>query len=141
MTVSSNDSPRLRHLINRVYQFLGLVALAVLMTAGCSSSSEAVDIRTDAVSSPPENALTEGSLSQGQVRPAGSPGVGRRLDESNLPSSVTVGAILRGDAVLIAHDHVVIEDASAVTAAGSDGIVHGELDRCPRLLGEITLLM
>ena len=27
----------------------------------------------------------------------------------NLPSSVTVGAILRGDAVLIAHDHVVIE--------------------------------
>ena len=52
------------------------------MTAGCSSSSEAVDIRTDAVSSPPENALTEGSLSQGQVRPAGSPGVGRRLDEA-----------------------------------------------------------
>ena len=35
--------------------------------------------------------------------------VGRRLDELNLPSSVTVGAILRGDAVLIAHDHVVIE--------------------------------
>ena len=35
--------------------------------------------------------------------------VGRRLDGLNLPSSVTVGAILRGDAVLIAHDHVVIE--------------------------------
>ena len=35
--------------------------------------------------------------------------VGRRLDGLNLPSSVTVGAILRGDTVLIAHDHVVIE--------------------------------
>ena len=35
--------------------------------------------------------------------------VGRRLDELNLPSSVTVGAILRGEAVLIAHGHVVIE--------------------------------
>ncbi|MDG1931853.1 MAG: Trk system potassium transporter TrkA [Luminiphilus sp.] len=35
--------------------------------------------------------------------------VGRRLDELNLPSSVTVGAILRGEAVLIAHGHVVVE--------------------------------
>jgi trk system potassium uptake protein TrkA len=35
--------------------------------------------------------------------------VGRRLDELSLPSSVTVGAILRGDAVLMAHGHVVIE--------------------------------
>ena len=34
--------------------------------------------------------------------------VGRRLDELNLPSSVTVGAILRGDEVLIAHDDVVV---------------------------------
>ena len=35
--------------------------------------------------------------------------VGRRLDELSLPSSVTVGAILRGDRVLIAHDDVVVE--------------------------------
>jgi len=35
--------------------------------------------------------------------------VGRRLDELNLPSSVTVGAILRGDKVLIAHGDVVVE--------------------------------
>ena len=35
--------------------------------------------------------------------------VGRRLDELNLPSSVTVGAILRGDDVLIAHGHMVVE--------------------------------
>ena len=35
--------------------------------------------------------------------------VGRRLDELNLPSSVTVGAILRGDEVLIAHGHMVVE--------------------------------
>jgi trk system potassium uptake protein TrkA len=36
--------------------------------------------------------------------------VGRRLDELKLPSSVTVGAILRKDEVLIAHDHVVVEE-------------------------------
>ena len=35
--------------------------------------------------------------------------VGRRLDELNLPSSVTVGAILRGNEVLIAHGDVVVE--------------------------------
>ena len=35
--------------------------------------------------------------------------VGRRLDELSLPSSVTVGAILRGEEVLIAHGHIVIE--------------------------------
>jgi len=35
--------------------------------------------------------------------------VGRRLDELSLPSSVTVGAILRGDKVLIAHGDVVVE--------------------------------
>ena len=35
--------------------------------------------------------------------------VGRRLDELNLPSSVTVGAILRGEEVLIAHGDVVVE--------------------------------
>jgi trk system potassium uptake protein TrkA len=35
--------------------------------------------------------------------------VGRRLDELNLPSSVTAGAILRGDEVLIAHGHMVVE--------------------------------
>ena len=36
--------------------------------------------------------------------------VGRRLDELKLPSSVTVGAILRGNEVHIAHDHVVVEE-------------------------------
>ena len=36
--------------------------------------------------------------------------MGRRLDELKLPSSVTVGAILRKDEVLIAHDHVVVEE-------------------------------
>ena len=35
--------------------------------------------------------------------------VGRRLDELSLPSSVTVGAILRGEEVLIAHGDVVVE--------------------------------
>ncbi len=36
--------------------------------------------------------------------------VGRRLDELKLPSSVTVGAILRGNEVHIAHDHVMVEE-------------------------------
>lgn len=35
--------------------------------------------------------------------------VGRRLDEISLPDGVTIGAILRGDEVLIAHSHVVVE--------------------------------
>ncbi len=35
--------------------------------------------------------------------------VGQRLDALKLPSSVTVGAILRGDDVLIAHSNVVVE--------------------------------
>ncbi|MFV8818920.1 Trk system potassium transporter TrkA [Haliea sp. E17] len=35
--------------------------------------------------------------------------VGRRLDEINLPDGVTIGAIVRGDQVLIAHGDVVIE--------------------------------
>lgn len=35
--------------------------------------------------------------------------VGRRLDELALPPGVTVGAILRGDEVVIAHKHVVVE--------------------------------
>jgi len=36
--------------------------------------------------------------------------VGRRLDELHLPNGATVGAILRGKEVLIAHDHVVVEE-------------------------------
>jgi len=36
--------------------------------------------------------------------------VGRRLDELDLPSGATVGAILRGDEVIIAHRHVVVEE-------------------------------
>jgi trk system potassium uptake protein TrkA len=35
--------------------------------------------------------------------------VGRRLDEINLPAGVTIGAIVRGEQVLIAHRHVVVE--------------------------------
>ncbi|TXS93707.1 Trk system potassium transporter TrkA [Parahaliea maris] len=35
--------------------------------------------------------------------------VGRRLDEINLPEGVTIGAVVRGEEVLIAHGHVVIE--------------------------------
>ena len=35
--------------------------------------------------------------------------VGRRLDEIGLPESVTIGAIVRRDEVLIAHSHVVVE--------------------------------
>ena len=36
--------------------------------------------------------------------------VGRRLDELDLPPGTTVGAILRGDKVIIAHRHVVVEE-------------------------------
>ena len=35
--------------------------------------------------------------------------VGRRLDEIKLPDGVTIGAIVRGDKVLIAHSHIVVE--------------------------------
>ncbi|HBQ40111.1 MAG TPA: Trk system potassium transporter TrkA [Halieaceae bacterium] len=35
--------------------------------------------------------------------------VGRRLEEINLPDGVTIGAIVRGDEVLIAHRHVLVE--------------------------------
>jgi trk/ktr system potassium uptake protein len=35
--------------------------------------------------------------------------VGRRLDEIKLPESVTIGAIVRGNEVVIAHRHVIVE--------------------------------
>ena len=35
--------------------------------------------------------------------------VGRRLDEIPLPDGVTIGAIVRGEEVLIAHSHIVVE--------------------------------
>ncbi len=35
--------------------------------------------------------------------------VGRRLDEITLPEGVTIGAIVRGKEVLIAHSHIVVE--------------------------------
>ncbi len=35
--------------------------------------------------------------------------VGRRLDEIDTPEGVTIGAVVRGDEVLIAHRHIVIE--------------------------------
>ncbi|MBU70974.1 Trk system potassium transporter TrkA [Spongiibacter sp.] len=35
--------------------------------------------------------------------------VGRRLDEIDLPDGVTIGAIVRGDEVMIAHSHLTVE--------------------------------
>ena len=35
--------------------------------------------------------------------------VGRRLDEITLPDGVTIGAIVRGEEVIIAHSHIVVE--------------------------------
>ena len=35
--------------------------------------------------------------------------MGSRLDEISLPDGVTIGAIVRGKEVLIAHRHIVIE--------------------------------
>jgi trk system potassium uptake protein TrkA len=35
--------------------------------------------------------------------------VGRRLEEITLPEGITIGAIVRGDEVLIAHRHIVVE--------------------------------
>ena len=35
--------------------------------------------------------------------------MGRAIDEIDLPEGTTIGAIVRGKKVLIAHDHVVIE--------------------------------
>ena len=35
--------------------------------------------------------------------------VGRRIEEIDLPQGVSIGAVVRGDEVLIAHDHVLIE--------------------------------
>ncbi len=35
--------------------------------------------------------------------------VGRRLDEINLPPGVTIGAVVRGEEVIIAHRHVVVK--------------------------------
>ena len=46
--------------------------------------------------------------------------VGRRLDELHLPTGATVGAILRGDEVLIAHDHIVVEEDDHVILFLSD---------------------
>ena len=34
--------------------------------------------------------------------------VGRRLDEISLPDGVTIGAIVRGEEVIIAHSHIVV---------------------------------
>ena len=46
--------------------------------------------------------------------------MGRRLDELHLPTGATVGAILRGDEVLIAHDHIVVEEDDHVILFLSD---------------------
>ena len=35
--------------------------------------------------------------------------VGKKLEEIKLPEGVTIGALVRGDEVIIAHRHVVVE--------------------------------
>ena len=42
--------------------------------------------------------------------PKTSPFVGPPLDDLSLPPGATVGAILRGEQVIIAHRHVVVEE-------------------------------
>ena len=46
--------------------------------------------------------------------------VGRRLEEINLPDGVTIGAIVRGDEVLIAHRHVLVETDDHVVLFPTD---------------------
>jgi trk system potassium uptake protein TrkA len=59
------------------------------------------------------HSLRRGAAEAIEITARGTPStskvVGRRLDELNLPPGVTIGAILRGESVLIAHRHIVIE--------------------------------
>ena len=60
------------------------------------------------------HSLRRGAAEALEITAHGSPKtskvVGRRLDELDLPSGTTVGAILRGNGVIIAHGHVVVEE-------------------------------
>ena len=60
------------------------------------------------------HSLRRGAAEALEITAHGSPKtskvVGRRLDELDLPSGTTVGAILRGNEVIIAHGHVVVEE-------------------------------
>ena len=60
------------------------------------------------------HSLRRGAAEALEITAHGSPKtskvVGRRLDELDLPSGTTVGAILRGYEVIIAHGHVVVEE-------------------------------
>ncbi len=60
------------------------------------------------------HSLRRGAAEALEITAHGSPQnskvVGRRLDELDLPSGTTVGAILRGHEVIIAHGHVVVEE-------------------------------
>ena len=60
------------------------------------------------------HSLRRGAAEALEITAHGSPQnskvVGRRLDELDLPSGTTVGAILRGNEVIIAHGHVVVEE-------------------------------
>ena len=60
------------------------------------------------------HSLRRGAAEALEITAHGSPKtskvVGRRLDELDLPSGTTVGAILRGSEVIIAHRHVVVEE-------------------------------
>ena len=55
--------------------------------------------------------------------------VGKRLDELRLPSGVTVGAILRGEEVLIAHSHIIVESDDHVILFLSDRNKVAEVER------------
>jgi len=60
------------------------------------------------------HSLRRGAAEALEITAHGSPKtskvVGRRLDELDLPPGTTVGAILRGGEVIIAHGHVVVEE-------------------------------
>lgn len=55
--------------------------------------------------------------------------VGRRLDEIELPNGVTVGAILRGSTVIIAHGHVMVERGDHVILFLTDRNRIAEVER------------
>jgi trk system potassium uptake protein len=55
--------------------------------------------------------------------------VGRRLDAIKLPAGTTIGAIVRGKQVLIAHKHIVIESEDHVILFVTDKNNIGEIER------------
>jgi trk system potassium uptake protein TrkA len=55
--------------------------------------------------------------------------VGRRLDEIKLPAGVTIGAIVRGNDVIIAHGHVAVEHEDHVILFVTDKARIGEVEK------------